>query len=402
MNPEDIKARRYWTLLFTAVYTASYITRINYGAVILEMARDTGWTNGVLSAALTGSFVTYGIGQLVSGRLGDRFQPGRLVFAGLAVSGLMNILIPLCPSAAAMTAVWCVNGFFQSFLWPPIVRLMVNIFPAEEYSRVTILVCLGSPVGTMLTYLLSPVWIGLWGWRSVFFISALCGEAMALLWLFRGPKIAPAPPKTGGERGKDACISPMLAVIMLAITVQGVLRDGVSTWMPTYISESYDLGSRVSILTGVVMPLFAMLCYRAAGTVNRHFPGNPLVSAGIFFGVSTASAVVLDLLAGQQVLGSVLCFALLTGCMHGANLMLIGMIPAFYRKTGHVSFISGLLNACTYVGSALSTYGIARLAETAGWGFTVKTWVFLALAGGLLCICSIPAWRRRFTGRENK
>lgn len=47
------------TLLFAAAYMISYITRINYGAIIAEMENTTGFTRSMLSMALTGSFFTY-------------------------------------------------------------------------------------------------------------------------------------------------------------------------------------------------------------------------------------------------------------------------------------------------------------------------------------------------------
>ena len=50
----------------------------------------------------------------------------------------------------------------------------------------------------------------------------------------------------------------MLAIIMLAIMMQGILRDGITTWMPSYISETFHLASSVSILTGIA---FASVWY---------------------------------------------------------------------------------------------------------------------------------------------
>ncbi|MBE6673147.1 MAG: MFS transporter, partial [Ruminococcaceae bacterium] len=59
----DKKAVNRLALLFTLMYMVSYITRINYGAVISEMVKDTGYSKSMLSMALTGSFITYGVGQ---------------------------------------------------------------------------------------------------------------------------------------------------------------------------------------------------------------------------------------------------------------------------------------------------------------------------------------------------
>ena len=65
------EARRL-TLLCAAVYFCSYLTRLDYGAVMVEMVRAEGFSRVDASAALTGLFITYGFGQLISGYLGDR------------------------------------------------------------------------------------------------------------------------------------------------------------------------------------------------------------------------------------------------------------------------------------------------------------------------------------------
>ena len=99
------EARRL-TLLCAAVYFCSYLTRLDYGAVMVEMVRAEGFSRVDASAALTGLFITYGFGQLISGYLGDRVKPQLLIFFGLIACGLMNLLIPFCSSPAWMTVVW--------------------------------------------------------------------------------------------------------------------------------------------------------------------------------------------------------------------------------------------------------------------------------------------------------
>ena len=79
---------------------------------------------------------------------------------------------------------------------------------------------------------------------------------------------------------------------------------------------------------------------------------------------------------------------------HGVNLILICMVPRYYKDSGCVSLVSGLLNSCTYVGSALSTYGIALLTEQIGWDSTILLWALIALGGALICFALIPAWRK--------
>lgn len=88
------------------------------------------------------------------------------------------------------------------------------------------------------------------------------------------------------------------------------------------------------------------------------------------------------------------------GCIHGVNLLLVCMIPRYFEKRGNVSTMSGILNACTYVGSAVSTYGIAALSEGIGWSNTILLWVAIAFAGVIGSVICIRPWKKSFATEE--
>lgn len=384
----DKKEIKQLTLLFMFTYMISYITRTNYGAIISEMVNATGFSKSMLSMSLTGSFITYGLGQIISGICGDKFSPKKLVSFGFVVTVLMNLMIPLCSNPYQMLAVWCVNGFAQAFMWPPIVKLMTTFFSDEDYSKATVTVSWGSSFGTIAVYLLAPLLILLSGWRAVFIFAAICGIMIIFVWN-RNCKDVEIAPKTvqaaGVESSKGKLFTPHMFCIMFAIVLQGMLRDGVTTWMPSYISETYNLSNIISILTGVVLPVFSIICFRVTSHLYRSKFKNPLTCAGVIFGVGMLSALALVLLTGQNAACSVLFSALLTGSMHGVNLMLVCMLPAFFQKYGKVSTVSGVLNSCTYVGSAISTYGIAVISEAYSWNVTLFIWAIIAALGTLTC-----------------
>jgi len=119
VKQQDHQAERILIGFCVAAYFVSYITRINYGTVLLEIVNSEGITKMSASMAVTGSFVTYGIGQLISGWLGDRIKPRYLMFIGLMVSAGMNVCVPLFSRPAAMLVFWCINGFAQALMWPP-------------------------------------------------------------------------------------------------------------------------------------------------------------------------------------------------------------------------------------------------------------------------------------------
>ncbi len=386
-------------ILFTLTYMVSYITRINFGAIVSEIEQNTGFLRSALSMALTGSFITYGAGQIVSGILGDKFSPKKLVSIGLIITSSMNILIGVCQSPQQMLFIWCINGFAQSFMWPPIVRLMSALLSAEDYKKVTTKVLYGSSLGTIAVYLISPLIISITGWRGVFFFSSTCAVIMLLFWSkysYDVPCSAPKAKTVEKSRNNSVLFTPIMLCIMAAIILQGMLRDGVTTWMPTYISDVYSLSNIISILTGVVLPIFSMLCIKLTSRLYlRHFT-NPVWCACIVFGVGAISAVGIYFLSGRFVAFSVLFSALLTGCMHGVNYLLVCMIPAYFKKYGNVSTASGVINSCTYIGSAISTYGIAFISERLGWGFTIITWIVIGILGTALCLISFKGWQKKY------
>lgn len=387
--------------LLMVTYIISYITRINYGAVLVDMVATTGFTKTALSVALTGNFITYGLGQIASGFIGDKFQPKKLVFFGIALSVAMNLCIPFCVNPTLMAIVWSINGFAQAMIWPPMVRLMVYIFKGDEYRKASVKVSYGSSLGTIVVFLISPLLISLWGWKSVFFVSAFLGFLMLFVWQILCPKIDSQPDIQIKDNKKSTPVSAfkidlLFVLIMIAIILQGALRDGVTTWTPTYIDDMFDLGSALAILTSVVLPIFSMLCHGVGGWLYYRVFKSPVLSACVIFGVGTVAAVILYFVGSASAVVSVVCLAVLVGAMHGVNLMLICMVPSFYKNTGKISLISGLLNSCTYVGSSISTYGIALLTDGVGWSATVGVWVIIALLGAIFSFISIPLWNKKF------
>lgn len=404
------EARRL-TLLCAAVYFCSYLTRLDYGAVMVEMVRAEGFSRVDASAALTGLFITYGFGQLISGYLGDRVKPQLLIFFGLIACGLMNLLIPFCPSPAWMTVVWSVNGLAQAMMWPPLVRIMSQHMTESEYKVATVHVSWGSSLGTIVIYLMIPLLLKVSSWRGVFYCAAAVGMGMAAFWMARYGRVErtlplqeqAAPAEEPGDAGKSGgglrALMPLLAIMMGVIICQGTLRDGITTWMPTYLADTYHMESGKSILTGVLLPLFGMVCYQIVLWMNRKLVKNELQCAAIIFGVGLVSLLALRLLHAHSFALSVLILAFAVASMHGVNLIMTCMTPKYLAGSGKISMISGLLNACTYIGSALSMYGVALIADRFGWTVTESLWCAVALIGTLCAAACVPKWGKLRKGQ---
>ncbi len=403
VNKKDIN---FLVILCSVVYFVSYVSRINLGTVLVEIIASGYALKTVAALALTACSITYGAGQLVSGYLGDKFKPQNIILIGFIITALMNLCVGTAGDGSILVLLWAINGFAQAFMWPPLVKILSNLLNDNDYKKACVRVSWGSSLGTVSMYLLAPVIIKFFDVRIVFIISGALAAIMAVVWKSVYEKYKPfkscsvvapvtAPDKNEKNTSSVRFDKPaiiLLAFIMLAIMLQGSLRDGVTNWTPTYISEIFKLDSSVSILTGVILPIFSLLSFTFVSFINRKFIKNELTCAGVTFGVGAASAVLLLTLGSSNVAVSLLLLALLVGSMHGVNLILVCMIPAHFAKFGRVSFISGLINSCTYLGAAISTYGIAVFTDVFGWNKTIALWSVVAALGAIICIVFSKRW----------
>lgn len=399
MHKLDVKNSKNLMNLGAIAYFTSYLTRNNFAAVLAAIIQAGDIDKPSAGLVTTLGFITYGIGQLISGWLGDRINPKKLMFAGFLMTASMNFLIPICPNGKVMCVVWAFNGFAQSFMWPPMVKIMKTAMDADFYNRGCIRVNAGGTAATIAIYLVSPLIIKLWSWRGVFIINATVAIFVSALWITRMTAIektadieyALRTSKNGGGEKKKSKLSVgvlLLVFVLTAIILQGCLRDGVTTWIPTYITEVFHLDSSISILSGVFIPLFSLLSYKVANAIYNKMGKKPYHCAGLLFAVATVCTVVLRIFPDASAIVTVILAALIVGTMHGINLIIVCYLPGILANDDNMSFISGLFNFMTYVGSAVSTYGFAVISDTKGWSAAVTSWVIISGMGIVMCMLS--------------
>lgn len=406
-NPKTNLVGKPLAWILTLVYFASYITRKNFATILQQVITETGIAKDILSVVLVCMTVTYGVGQIVNGRLGDKFKPTNMIFFGLTLSTAVNLLFPFTAHSTVLMAIlWGINGFAQSMMWPPIVKILVANCDDEQYGYSVVRISWGSSFATIVLYFLAPLVITLTGtWKAMFFISAAVGLSISVFWFFAKRRISletveslpnandTKAPSSAKFRIPRAAILPIIFII-LGIIFQGMLRDGVATWMPTYLSDVHGMSNEESILSGVFPAIFSIACFSISGALYRRFFTNEVVCAAAVFGVSVLAALTLFLLFGKSAIVAVLCMTLITGCMHGANLMLITHVPKRFKKHGNISTFAGLVNACTYVGEAIFMYGIAVIADRFDWKFSIGTCLLIALLGTLCVIIAARPWKK--------
>lgn len=408
---------RYGRILFLLCwvgYFSTYIGRQNYSAVMAEIIRAEGYLNRTCGLIGTGFFICYGVGQIISGFLGDRYSPKWLIFTGISISAVINGVMSCLNSPEAMVAAWCLNGAAQSMTWSPILRVFSEYLPADQQKKACVNIATTYPAAVFLTYPMCSLLVYWLGWRSVFVVTGVFMGAVSLLWaggftwvekrLGKGNgkaerNISKEKENGGSGSGQEPLIftpSLVLTLFLIAgsLVIQGALRDGITNWVPAYLSGTYDVGTFVAIFATSVLPFINLFGVYAANMIFRGGRRDEVRTSGVLFGAAFASLTCLCLTEGSHLLVSLLFFSLATSCMMGINVMLVSFVPTNFIRWGRVSTISGLLNSTVYIGSSIATYGLGAVADVYGWSMLIRCLGVSAVAGLGLCVLAGPGWRK--------
>ncbi|MDE7352778.1 MAG: MFS transporter [Acetatifactor sp.] len=404
-------------LICWMAYFTCYIGRLNFSSAMAAMIEEAVLTRTQAGTISMVYFFVYGSGQLLNGFLGDRLPPGRMIFGGLFLSMVCNLLMGVSGSFVIMSVVWGVNGYAQSMVWPPIIRIFARRLEEAVRLRYCVDIVSTQAAGTLAAYVLSAAVLAVSGWRTVFWGAGLCLLAAAILWAagyarverlagggsgtgFRREKNLPntglpeeeagmkeaVPP--AGQEGRSflALIGGGLWLIILPVVVHGILKDGVTSWVPTYILETFHTSASLSVLVTTVLPIVNLSGAYLARALYRKCAGNEVRASAVFFGVSAAALLALWTVGSLSLALTVGLLSVITASMMGVNTLFVNLLPLRYEKEGKVSSVSGFLNACAYLGTAVSTFSIGLMVEGLGWGATVAGWLAVTAAGLVVCL----------------
>ena len=380
------------------VYFFSYAMRLDYSASLVAIVSDLEITNTMASAAVTGSFITYGLGQVICGFVGDKISPVKMISVAMLGTIFVNILVSFCSGIGLITVFWCINGVCQAMLWPPLTRFVSEQVGTEKYSDAITIIGLSASVGTIFVYIFVPFVLEITVWRNVFRCMSAFGIIMMLLWNYvtrnipMGKAIATANTKSEKTISVWGLISLAgLIPVFLIIALQGILRDGIQTWLPSLVNDRFGLSESSSVLSTAILPVLSMISVVISNALY-HKIKNELKTASIMFGIAFVASVPMGFSLKVPAVFTIVASALISGCMHGVNHMLISLIPKNFSKYGMVSTFSGILNAFTYVGAAISSFGFAAVADSIGWNAVLVCWCVFAFAGTAICILKIKSW----------
>ena len=406
------------TVLFIAAcwmaYSFSYIGRLNFSASMADMTSSGVLLKSQAGAVTTGFFICYGCGQFLSGMLGDRINPRYLVFAGLVCSSLINFGIAVGPPLWFMIVLWSLNGFAQSLLWAPICKIVSDRVSSNRRQKACTALATTMAGGTLMAYILSAVLINAFGWKAAFISGSSATLLAAVVWITVTTKIEHEADKNGiveeievkhEEEGEEVpheeiptglwqllCVSG-LTILALVGGVQGVLKDCMSTWVPTFIEDMFNMGSVISILTGAFLPIFGFFGPIFTNKLMMK-TRDELSSLFILFLISSGCLAMLALFGRFSIAISIVALALTYACSLGQNMILIGTLPMYFSKLGKVSTITGTMNALCYVTTAAVSWIVGVLVDRTGWTIVMAGWFVLSALAAVGTLFAKRRWNK--------
>lgn len=388
-------------------YFSIYLGRLNFSASMSEMAQAGIMGKAQLGSVAAAFYLAYGLGQFPSGLLGDRIPAGKLVLTGLLGAAFSNLMFPFIRSVGGMQILWFLNGFSQAMVWPPMARLITDFTSGRRTVNIILAMSFTSPAGMLCAYLLSAVLLDWKGWQYSFWAAAFWILGIALLW-FRTVSGFERRNKTAvfpeGKKEKSevklkgiccsAAVSGFLWIIG-ATFIHGVLKDGLLTWIPTYLTERFAIEPSFSVVLTTVLPIINLSGVYLAEYCNKRFFRNEVSTAAVFFVFTFLSMIGMIAGVDKILYGTVVLFAVVTSMMTAVNTLFISLIPIHFQKEGKVATVSGILNAVTYLGSAAASGLFGWIAEQMGWMGTQILWCFCAAMGIICSVTAVRGWKRK-------
>ena len=433
-NKKRMSASMKLIMLCWLIYAFSYVGKVNYAASINQVMSNFSVEKADAGLVSSFFFFAYGVGQILNGIFCKKYNLKFMISASLLVSAVANVTVALLPVSAfgLVKIVWLINGISMSVLWPSLIRLITETLPKSMMVKSTMIMGTTVATGTCVAYGASAL-IAVFTPKHnyVFFFAAGVLVTIAIIWMLAStPFIKAAKREEEAEEAEEVAATAaapaetrakapakniiMLTICMLALygVATNLIKDGLTSWMPTILKEQYLLPDYISILFTLALPIVSIFSNFLTVYLHKHFPDciyqNVLVfgSSGILvvgiiagLGLSNSTASLLITLVG---------FTLVTFIVYSSNTLITSLYPMEMKGKINSGLIAGVLNGFCYVGSTLSTYGLGAIAdaftdkEAGYYGWNEVFWTIFGICGVVCAAAIVYACIKRAMTAKNK
>ncbi len=354
------------------------------------------------ATGLVGSFFffAYGAGQIVNGLLCQHY-PKKYVLSGAAVvSALLNLTVFFGIDFRFYKVLWLLNGAATSVFWSSLMLVLGENVSRAKLRRAVFMMATTVPLGTLISYSLSALFAKV---GVPFQYSFLFGAAMLVIagvvWFFSYERcltkdksileedVQPAKAKKAMHtKAFTESVLVVITVLCVFAVITNLMKDGLNTWLPTILKDSFHLNDSSSLIFTLVLPVFGVLGSTLAMFTNKKIKNFIILDSIFIIGAGAFCAAALGLLtANIAILLAVTC-GLVFLLVSASNNVITSMAPLYLRGKINSGLIAGILNGFCYVGSTLSSYGLGYVAKYSGWTGVFKLLIALAAFVALVCI----------------
>ena len=418
-NGKQVIIARYdrmrWQALFGIFigYAAYYILRNNLLLSSPDLISHFHFTKqdiGFLSGTM---LVAYGLSKGVMSVIADKTNPKYFMLIGLAMSGVVNIMMGFGTVFWIFFFLCILNGIFQGMGAGPSYVILANWFPHKIRGSATAIFNASHNLGGGL---IAPIaglgiaWLGQNHWQSAyFFVPVAVATIIAIIFYFVGlgkPTQEHLPPlneiitNDTNSQGKADDINTLdystwfilknyiftnrnIWYVSFLDAFSYMIRLGVLTWLPLYLLEVKGFSKTEVATTFAIFEWSAIPSTLLAGYVtDTLFKGHRMPLAVLcLLGVAMAITIYWmshSLLVVMLSAGIVGAFIYVP--MFLASLQAIEVVPPF--AAGSATGMRGLISYI--VGGSAGTALFGVLAEHYGWdaGFY---FLFFAIIGAIVC-----------------
>lgn len=372
------------------VYSCSYIGKVNYAANINPIMSFYNVDHSTAGLVSTFFFFAYGIGQIVNAFLCKRYNLRWMIFLSLFISGCINLLVAISDNFVFVKYLWLVNGLSMSILWTSLIRTLSENLPQKDMPKASVWMGTTVATGTLIVYALSAIFVDV-NFKIVFYIAAGVLIGVSLIWvLFMHKIVQKLNEENESEVFEKSVITEttkenynksalLLSIVTLCFygVATNLIKDGLTTWIPSILKEQYDLGGSFSIILTLCLPMVAMFSNAFAVKCHKRISDYVLQCAIMFF----VSAAIIGGIIGGLSLNlfwlTLLGFTVVAFLISACNSVITSIFPLFMKNKVNSGFIAGILNGCCYLGSTISSYGLGAVADHYTW--TAVFWVLFAV-----------------------
>lgn len=173
-----------------------------------------------------------------------------------------------------------------------------------------------------------------------------------------------------------------------------MMRDGITNWVPTMITEECGVVPSFSVFLTVVLPIFNAFGAYAVTPLYKKFGCNEMKTAVICALFSLAPMTLLLFIGKMPVIVSIILLALTTMSMYSLNYLIVSRVPVRFAESGHTSSVTGILNSFAYIGCALSSYSFGAVSQKAGWNAVIIIWIISAVLTSAFAFTANKKWKK--------